>query len=91
MSDMPSAIDAGGQLMEIGALYAYIKSNNGSSTFTLGTLESVHYDGQLAMAKLAVIKRRYGYTRTVPQPITRKTSIVKCANLIQVYDKYKDI
>ena len=85
------AIDAGGRPMEVGALYAYIKSNNGTVTYTLGTLESVHYDGQTAMAKLAVVKRRYGYSRTIPQKIVRKTSTIKCSNLINVYDEYKNI
>jgi hypothetical protein len=88
---MDEVLDAGGRPMELGGLYAYINNNNGATTFVLGALEEVYKDGHLDMAKLSVIKRRKGYKTTAPQVVNISTSRIKCANLINVSEEYKNI
>ena len=88
---MNEVLDAGGRPMELGGFYAYINNNSGATTFVLGTLEEVYKDGYLAMAKLSVIKRRKGYKVTTPQAINISTSRIKCVNLVNVSEEYKNI
>jgi hypothetical protein len=88
---MDKILDAGGRPIEMGGLYAYITSNNGMTSYTLGTVTELYYTGVLPMAKLAVIRRRTGYNETTVQVINRSTSTVKCTNLINVNEEYKTI